>query len=201
MGFISVVLAVAYVIVIFQIANQGRKNLLRRIKYNKGIDAEKTVYNTQFSSKAEKGFIPYMFISLFCIGVLTMMYIIGKENIDTSELTYTLISIACWIGFIWMGVNSLYYGWISIATRGENLIIQDEKIIGTAISLKGLNIELIDIDVNMKDIKEIIIVKNEKVMGLAIVSMNIRTQTNNYEFIMPVDAEGTKAIIEKRISL
>lgn len=200
MAFISIVLVVTYVIVIFQISNQGRKNLLRRIKYNKEISAEKIVYNTQFSSKAENGFIPYMFISLFCIGVLTMMYIIGKENIDTSEMTYTLVSVACWIGFIWMGLNSLYYGWISIATRGENLIIQDEKIIGTAISLKGLNIELIDIDVNMKDIKEIIIVKNEKVMGLVIVSMNIRTQTNNYEFIMPVDAEGTKAIIEKRIS-
>lgn len=201
MAFISIVLSVTYIIVIFQIANQGRKNLLKRIKYNKEIGSEKTVYNTPFSSKAENGFIPYMFISLFCIGVLTMMYIIGKENIDTSEMTYTLVCIVCWIGFIWMGTNSLYYGWISIATRGENLIIQDKKIVGTAIFLKGLNIELIDIDVNMDDIKEIIIVKNEKVMGLAIVSLNLRTETNNYEFIMPVDAEGTKAIIEKRMSL
>lgn len=126
---------------------------------------------------------------------------IGKENIITSDETYTIVCCVCWFGFIWLGLFSLGYGWISIATKGENLIVQDEKIRGTAVSLQGLKWNLIDIDVSMKDIKEIIIVKSERTLGLANTSITIRTQTDNYEFIMPVDAEGTKAVIEKRISL
>lgn len=53
----------------------------------------------------------------------------------------------------------------------------------------------------MKEVTEVIIEKREKKLGLELTSLYIRTADHKYEFIMPVDAEGTKAVIEKRMSV
>lgn len=200
MFYLFIVLALVYIVLLLQLAMKGSKNSIKRTHYNQNINV-KYMLITQFSSKPDSGLISLMFIALLFAGCLFVMHIVGYEDLNISKSAYIAIIGVSWIGFVYLAVASLLYGWIRLATCGENLIVSDEKIVGTSVTISGLNIELNDFDINTEDVTEVIIVKGEKKLGLEFTSLNIRTADHNYEFLMPVDAEGTKAVIEKRMSV
>lgn len=195
-----IVLIVIYLITILLLGMKGSKNSIKRITYNQKIN-EKDIVVTQFSSKPESGCIALMFIAIIFAGCLVVMYTEGKEKWNMSDIAYTVAIAISWVGFIYLAIVSLVYGWVRLATCGENLVISDEKIIAIYITIAGLNVELNDMDIEMKEVTEVIIEKREKKLGLELTSLYIRTADHKYEFIMPVDAEGTKAVIEKRMSV
>lgn len=205
MAFLTILVSVVYFILVFKLGAQSRNADSEKSRKITEARQGKQVYEGSFSVKPFNNFYTLFFLSMLFMFFMLVVNILGKagmeEIFDMEETSYVLTNIFVCVLFVVFGAYSIYFAWISIATRGEFLIVQEEKIVGAASSISGRDIKTIDVNVNIADIKEIVIVRKEKTNGLEMSSLVIRANDNNYEFLMPVDPDGVKSIIENRMNI
>ena len=197
----SILITAIYLWVICYFSQQMRTIVMKTTKKNNNILDNDIILKGLFSTKAHNYFITTLVISLFLLCAIWFYSLAGTDAVSS---LLDIEPIVCRIIYFWIlslfiviTTISIFYYWVNIGVLGQILIINKEDIIGTCCMVNGLKIEQVDFRIKISEVTDIISLKGEKILGINLSTFNIITDTNQYQYLLLVDGNEIRRIIEK----
>ena len=178
--FLAIILGIIYFIIISKFTKKRVDSVNFKKKFEESFYGENIVLKADFSNKLSGLFNITMIISLILLCLLFFNGFAGIEEMSSlfgiEEDVYKFISVITYpiaIGFAAFSAYCVWYvGWVQC----QSLVITKDKIYGTAIVMKGKEAYKRDVKLNYADVEDVIYSKGEKVLGIQLDSIKIRTK-------------------------